>query len=131
MRAYRTHALPGRAAGLLATFAAAMAMSLVPVQPVMANGQILIGHWRNTVVVFEDPRDTNLVLRADGVAQTWEASAAGRSAVSTGTWRVSGNTIFLRFPGEEEGSAPVYIHEGRLVLPNIPNERRFWDRVGN
>jgi len=91
--------------------------------------QDLIGHWRKTTIVFEAPQDANLVLSANGNFQYWEATARGRSKLSTGTWKVSGKNLVVRESNGSESSAPMFIHEGRLVFPNIPDRRQFWDRI--
>ena len=47
--------------------------------------QELVGHWRFTKIVFENPRDEHLVLHADGTAENWFVTEAGRSEITPGT----------------------------------------------
>ncbi len=89
----------------------------------------LVGHWRRTRIVFDEPVDDNLVLAADGRLSVWRATPNSRSAPVPGRWRVEGKQLVLQVQGEEEDGAPYFMHEGRLVFPNIPNRRQFWQRV--
>jgi hypothetical protein len=92
------------------------------------NAKVLIGHWRKTTVVFESPRDENLVLHPDGTAEKWIVTASERSEARSGRWSVQGKTLKLLF-GEDEVSRPFTIYEGQLVFPNIPNRRQFWEKI--
>lgn len=91
--------------------------------------QELVGHWRFTKIVFENPRDEHLVLHADGTAENWFVTEAGRSEISTGNWSAEGNTLTFFFEGDQEVSLPFTFFEGGLVLPNIPNQRKIWERT--
>lgn len=97
---------------------------------------VLVGHWRRTRFVYGEtvddkqvPIDDNLMLAADGRLISWQVTARSRSTRQPGRWRVQGKHLMLHGQGDEEGGAPYFIHEGRLVFPNIPNQRQFWDRV--
>ena len=90
----------------------------------------LIGHWRTTIIVGDQPLDRNLVLRPDGSASRWTVTASRRDAPESGSWSVVGNTLLVTFAGSDQSQqAPYFFHKGQLVYPNIPNRRRFWDRV--
>jgi hypothetical protein len=71
--------------------------------------QDLVGHWRFTKIVFENPRDEHLVLHADGTAENWFVTEAGRSEITTANWSAEGNTRFrsgnqkFPFPSPFEG----------------------------
>lgn len=92
------------------------------------NTKRLIGHWRKTTIVFESPKDEHLVLHADGTAENWVVTADSRSEPITGRWSVEGKTLTLSF-GDNENSSPFTFYEGKLVFPNIPNRRGFWDKI--
>jgi hypothetical protein len=102
--------------------------------PFKAHSQVsplppqLFGHWRTTVIIGDSPLDRNLVLKPDGSATRWTVTARSRDAPESGSWSVVGNTLVLNFGGQEQQS-PYTLHKGQLVLPNISNRRRFWDRV--
>lgn len=91
---------------------------------------VLVGHWRKTTIVFEEPRDEHLVLKADGTVENWVVTASSRSATTTGTWNVEGKTLNLSLAEGEHISQPFTIYEEQLVFPNIPNRRRFWEKLG-
>ncbi|HKY01820.1 MAG TPA: hypothetical protein VJM53_04650 [Burkholderiales bacterium] len=95
-----------------------------------SNAHVVVGHWRKTTIQFESPVDDNLVLHPDGTAQSWTATASGRTPVTAGLWRIDGNILTLAVPGGGQMSQPFFIHEGQLVYPNIENRRGFWERVG-
>jgi hypothetical protein len=86
---------------------------------------VLIGHWRATSIVFDSPRDEHLVLYPDGTAKYWVVTASSRSEVSNSVWGVEGRMLKIG----EDTEAPITIYEGQLVLPNIPNRRKFWERI--
>ena len=44
------------------------AVAQVPAHAQDSNSAALVGHWRKTTVPFGEPRDENLVLRANGAA---------------------------------------------------------------
>ncbi len=89
----------------------------------------LVGHWRKTTIVFESPRDEHLVLHANGQAENWVVTASGRSEPKTGSWRVEGKTIKLDLGEDDRATLLFTLHEGQLVLPNVPGRRQFWDKV--
>ena len=93
------------------------------------SSQELVGHWRFTKIVFENPRDEHLVLHADGTAENWFVTEAGRSEISTANWSAEGKTLTLSFEGGQEVSLPFTFFEGGLVFPNIPNQRKIWERT--
>ncbi len=92
------------------------------------NTKRLIGHWRKTTIVFESPKDEHLVLHADGTAENWVVTADSRSEPINGRWSVEGKTLTLSF-GDNENSSPFTFYEGKLVFPNIPNRRGFWEKI--
>jgi hypothetical protein len=91
--------------------------------------QPLVGHWQFTRIEFGSPRDENLVLRADGTAEHWFATASGRSEVSTGRWTASGSTFNVKWADGEEWSQPFTFFEGQFVFPNIQGRRKIWERI--
>ena len=92
------------------------------------NTKRLIGHWRKTTIVFESPKDEHLVLHADGTAENWVVTADSRSEPITGHWSTEGKILTLSF-GDNQHSSPFTFYEGKLVFPNIPNRRGFWDKI--
>lgn len=95
-----------------------------------ALANALIGHWRNTVIEFESPQDTHLVLHASGACEQWVVTAGSRSDKTTGRWKVDGRTLtLLSEEGEQIFSAPFTMFEGKLVLPNIQGRRVFWEKI--
>lgn len=99
-------------------------------EPSSENSGVLVGHWRKTTIVFEQPEDEHLVLYANGTAENWVATASGRSASTTGRWNAEGKILTLLLEGNEQISQPFTIYEEQLVFPNIPNRRRFWEKMG-
>ena len=99
------------------------------VAPISESALVLVGHWRKTTIVFEEPRDEHLVLKADGIVENWVITASSRSATTTGTWNVEGKTLNLSLAEGEHISQPFTIYEEQLVFPNIPNRRRFWEKL--
>jgi hypothetical protein len=100
------------------------------INPIPESALILVGHWRKTTVVFEQPEDEHLVLHASGTAENWVVTASGRSVPTTGTWNVEGKMLSLLLEGHERIAQPFTIYEEQLVFPNIPNRRRFWEKIG-
>jgi hypothetical protein len=88
----------------------------------------LVGHWRNTTVMFENTKDAHLVLDANGAATTWDVTVSSRSRTTSGTWSVEGKNLTLRLEGNVV-SSPFTIYQGQLVFPNIPNKRGFWEKI--
>jgi hypothetical protein len=91
------------------------------------DNSALVGHWRETRIVYVGPQDTHLVLAADGTAALWRVTATERSPVTYGTWSSSGNTLSMTFQQDE--SNPFTFYNGQLVYPNIQNQRKFWDKL--
>jgi hypothetical protein len=99
------------------------------VEPISENARVIVGHWRKTTIVFEQPEDEHLILNADGSAENWVVTASRRSASTTGQWQVEGKILHLLLEGNKRISHPFTIYEEQLVFPNIPNRRRFWDKM--
>jgi hypothetical protein len=87
------------------------------------------GHWRNTRIVFERPVDEHFVLNADGSAETWIVRASGQEPTTGGRWRTEGTTLVVEWEDGRRRQQPYTFYQGQLVLPNIANQRQFWDRV--
>ncbi|HSA88205.1 MAG TPA: hypothetical protein VLE46_18665 [Nitrospira sp.] len=97
--------------------------------PISESARVLVGHWRKTTIVFEQPEDEHLALHADGTVENWIVTASGRSAPTAGTWSVEGKMLNLLLDGHESISQPFTLYEGQLVYPNIANRRRFWEKI--
>ena len=96
------------------------------------TAQALVGHWRNTRIIFESPEDEHLVLHSDGTAEKWTVTASGSGNTIAGTWSAEGDTLTLLFEGMFGGkreTLPFTFYEGSLVFPNTPNQRKFWERI--
>lgn len=94
------------------------------------TAQALIGHWRTTTIVFESPEDEHMILHADGTWENWVVTVSGRSATTTGAWRVQDTQLVMRpTDSDEEVVRPFTMFDGQLVLPNIPDHRLFWERI--
>jgi hypothetical protein len=113
----------------LAITAAGIPAHASEVEPISEGARVVVGHWRKTTIVFENPKDEHLVLKADGTAENWVVTASSRSGTTTGTWRVEGKILTLLLRENGEVSRPFTIHEGQLVFPNIQNQRRFWEKI--
>ncbi|MGJ0397108.1 MAG: hypothetical protein ACR65U_12870 [Methylocystis sp.] len=113
-------------------FVAAFVLSAAAATPLCAQaaGDALVGHWRKTTIGYTGPRDDHLLLYPDGNAEHWSATAYQRSAVSNGTWTVDGNVLLLTL-GAEQINNPYTFFEGKLVFPNIQNQRGFWEKIGD
>jgi hypothetical protein len=94
-----------------------------------ARAQTLTGHWRNTRIVFEQPQDEHLVIHPDGTAETWMVTAGGQTPVTRGRWRSQGTTFSADWQDGRQWGQPFTFYQGQLVFPNIPNQRKFWDRL--
>ena len=103
----------------LAITAAGIPVHASEVEPISEGARVLVGHWRKTTIVFENPKDEHLVLNADGTAENWVMTASSRSGMTTGTWRVEGKILTLLLREKGEVFRPFTIHEGQLVFPNI------------
>ena len=99
-----------------------------PAEASSNNRQQLVGHWRKTTIVFENPKDEHLLLNADGTAEKWVVTAESRSEPVTGRWSVEGKTLTLWF-GENENASPFTFYQGQLVFPNVPKRRGFWEKI--
>jgi hypothetical protein len=100
---------------------------LSPSQP--DGAPTLAGHWRSTQIVFDQPRDEHVVLRADGTAETWVVTADNRTPVTRGRWRVQGTNLLVDWQDGRQWGQPFTFHQGQLVFPNVPNRRQFWELV--
>lgn len=89
----------------------------------------LVGHWRMTRIEFESPKDYHLVLNGDGSAQTFQVTAGGQSGDASGTWQAQSQTLTLHMSDGSQASFTYTFFEGKLVLPNIPNQRGFWEKI--
>jgi hypothetical protein len=99
------------------------------------NAQALVGHWRTTTVIHESVKDEHLVFHPDGTVDNWVVTVSGpyegkmsRTGTTTGHWIVEGKLLKIDW-GDKQSSRPFFFHRGQLVLPNIPNNRKFWDRI--
>jgi len=93
------------------------------------RAQSLVGHWRNTQIVFGSARDENIVLRANGVVEKWSVTASSRSSIVRGRWETQANTLSVDWEDGTKWSGPFTFHQGNLVFPNRQGQRRFWDRI--
>jgi hypothetical protein len=91
------------------------------------DNSALVGHWRETRIVYVGPQDTHLVLAADGTAALWRVTATERFPVTSGTWSSSGNMLSMTFQQDE--SNPFTFYNGQLVYPNIQNQRKFLEKI--
>jgi hypothetical protein len=89
----------------------------------------LAGHWRNTRIIFEGPRDEHLVLSANGSAETWQVTASSRTPVTRGRWSVQGTMLTVTWEDGRQWGQPFTFFEGQLVFPNISNQRQFWEPI--
>ena len=94
-----------------------------------SRAQKLIGHWRNTRIVFDSPRDEHMVLRGNGVVERWLVTASGRSGAVRGRWSTQANILSMDWEDGSQWSRPFTFHEGNLVFPNVQNQRKFWERI--
>lgn len=114
-------------AALLSVALAASPAAAQSAEP--GRDQNLVAHWRSTRIVFESPRDEHLVLRASGSAEKWTVTASGRSGVVKGSWGTQGKTLTINWEDGEQWAQPFTFYERQLVFPNIPKQRKFWDRI--
>jgi hypothetical protein len=108
------------------TFAAALA-PLPAAFPALA--QDMVGHWRQTTIVFESPRDEHMVLNPDGTFKNWTVTATETGIPLDGQREANENVLTFRVEGCEDQSSPFTVFEGRLVFPNVEGERGFWERL--
>ena len=98
------------------------------------NATLLIGHWRKTTTLYGSVRDEHLVFYPDGTVDNWAVAisqftgAESREGKTTGRWEIEGKLLIIDW-GDKQSSRPFFFHQGQLVWPNIPNARRYWDRV--
>jgi hypothetical protein len=111
---------------LLAVLAASPAAAQSPGPGASQN---LIGHWRNTKIIFDSPRDEHMVLQANGSAEKWSVTASRRSGTVRGRWGSQAKTLSVDWEDGVQWSRPFTFHEGQLVYPNIQNQRKFWERI--
>ena len=119
--------LPDRRKTLL--FIAAAAVNVGAIAQTTDRPSELVGHWRKTVIINDSPLDEHLVLKPDGTASNWIVTASSGGVPKQGTWQVQGKELILRIAGREAAQLPYTLHQGQLVYPNIPNRRRFWERI--
>jgi hypothetical protein len=100
-----------------------------PAAPLPARAPTLIGHWRSTTILFEQPRDEHLVMRPDGTAETWVVTANSKTPVTRGRWRSVGTSLTIDWQDGRQWGQPFTFFEGQLVFPNVPDRRQFWERV--
>jgi hypothetical protein len=100
------------------------------------NATALVGHWRKTSFGYGATTDDHLVFRPDGTVDKWALTVAGeytqrtsRSATTSGRWSIQGKLLNIDW-GDTQSSRPFLFDKGKLVLPNIPQARQFWDRIG-
>ena len=89
----------------------------------------LVGHWRNTRVIFENPRDEHFVLHENGTAETWQVTASSRTPVTRGRWSVNGTQLSVTWEDGRQWGQPFTFYQGQLVFPNISNQRQFWEPI--
>jgi hypothetical protein len=119
------HDLLGTIAGRVAEAAhPAVAQTAGP-----SRAQSLIGHWRNTRIIFDRSRDEHIVLRADGMVEKWSVTVSSRSSTVRGRWDTQANTLSIEWEDGTRWSGPFTFHDGNLVFPNRQNQRRFWERI--
>jgi hypothetical protein len=106
-----------------------VASEAVAQMPAPGREPDLVGHWRNTRIVFESARDDHLVLRADGLAGRWSVTASSRSAAVQGRWSTEAKILSIDWEDGTRASGPFTFHEGELVFPNRQGQRRFWKRI--
>ena len=93
------------------------------------GGPTLVGHWRNTRVIFENPRDEHFVLHENGTAETWQVTASSRTPVTRGRWSVNGTQLSVTWEDGRQWGQPFTFYQGQLVFPNISNQRQFWEAI--
>jgi hypothetical protein len=89
----------------------------------------LVGHWRSTTILFDQPQDEHLVLRPDGTAETWVVTADSKPPVTRGRWRAQGTTLGVDWQDGRQWGQPYTFYQGQLVFPNVPNRRQFWELI--
>jgi hypothetical protein len=97
--------------------------------PTPAGPPSLVGHWRSTTIVFDQPRDEHFVMRSDGTAETWVVTADSRTPVTRGRWRAQGTSLAVDWQDGRQWGQPFTFYQRQLVFPNIPNQRQFWELV--
>jgi hypothetical protein len=97
--------------------------------PAPARAATLVGHWRSTSIVFDQPRDEHLVMRPDGTAETWTVTASSTTPVTRGRWRAEGTNLAVDWQDGQKWGQAFTFYQGQLVLPNVADRRKFWDRV--
>jgi hypothetical protein len=110
-------------------YGALAAAPLMAQAPGPGRAEPLIGHWRNTRIVFDSPRDEHMVLRGNGVVERWSVTASGRSGAVRGRWGTQANMLNLDWEDGSQWSRPFTFHDGNLVFPNVQNQRKFWQRI--
>src|SRR6266478_4556879 len=72
--------------------------------------QSLIGHWRNTQIIFGSARDEHIVLRANGVVEKWSVTASRRSSPVRGRWDAQANSLSVDWEDGTRWSGPFTFH---------------------
>ena len=91
----------------------------------------LAGHWRQTTIEFEAPKDEHLLLNADGTVQNWTVRADSQTPPAGGTWEADSVSITLHIEGGGDVLVPYTFFESSLVLPNIEGQRAFWEKIAD
>jgi hypothetical protein len=114
---------------LIGCLVIALLIGAAKAESLSESARPLIGHWRATTFDYGEPRDSHLLLKANGTVEAWDVTASVRGEQATGKWNVDGKTLLIVFEGDNNQSAPFAIFEGKLVYPNIANARKFWERI--
>ena len=77
----------------------------------------------------ESPRRAVRALRPTARPRTgWSPRSIERD-VKAGRWAGDGATLNVSWEDGTEWSQAYTFFEGQLVFPNVPNRRRFWERI--
>ena len=69
------------------------------------------------------------MFRPDATAENWVVTAVNRTDVKAGRWASDGTTLNVDWEDGTQWSQAFTFFEGQLVFPNVPNRRRFWERI--
>jgi hypothetical protein len=97
--------------------------------PPPGRAPTLVGHWRSTTILFDQPRDEHLVLRPDGTAETWVVTADSKTPVTRGRWSAQGTSLGGDWQDGRQWGQAYTFYQGQLVFPNVPNRRQFWELI--
>ena len=70
-----------------------------------------------------------MVLRDNGSVERWLVTASRRSGTVRGRWGTQDNILSMEWEDGSQWSRPFTFHDGNLVFPNVPNQRKFWERI--